>query len=127
MRLLLLATLLTAPAMAAEPTNAELAARVAGLEARMALLEARPATATAQARLSPKALEKKNWLACKQGMSVENIRALLGDPTDEHTVSAVNQYDVSRSWMYGDPGVRGGSVVFQGERVVQCFTWGLAP
>ena len=125
MRLLLLATLLTAPALAAEPTNAELAARVAGLEARMALLEGRPAAT--RATLSPKALDKKNWLACKQGMSVANIRALLGDPTDEHTVSAVNQYDVSRSWMYGDPGVRGGSVVFQGERVVQCFTWGLAP
>lgn len=122
MRLLLLATLLTAPALAAEPTNAELAARVAGLEARMALLEARPATA--QASLSPKALDKKNWLACKQGMSMENIRMLLGDPSSEHTSSAVNQYDVSRTWTYGDPGVRGGSVVFQGERVVQCFSWG---
>lgn len=125
MRLLLLATLLTAPALAAEPTNAELAARVAGLEARMALLENR--TVASPTTLSAKALDKKNWLACKQGMTMENVRTLLGDPTNEHTVSAVNQYDVSRSWMYGDPGVRGGTVAFQGDRVVQCFTWGLAP
>lgn len=125
MRLLLLATLLTAPALAAEPTNAELAARVAGLEARMALLEGRPAAT--RATLSPKALDKKNWLACKQGMSLEDIRKLLGDPNDEQTVSAVNQYDVSRTWSYGDPGVRGGTVIFQGDRVIQCFTSGLAP
>lgn len=122
MRLLLLATLLTAPAFAAEPSNAELAARIAGLEARMAQLEARQPPASTP--LSAQAQDKANWARCKGGMSPDQVRSLLGTPTKEETVSAVNQYPAGRNWLYGTPGVEGGSVVFQGDRVIQCFTWG---
>jgi len=123
MRLLLLAAVLTAPAFAAEPTNAELAARIAGLEARMAQLEAHRPSAP-DYTLSGQAADKANWAKCKGGMTTDQVLSLLGKPNREETVSAVNQYPAGRNWSYGEPGINGGTVAFQGDRVMQCFTWG---
>lgn len=124
MRLLLLATLLTAPALAAEPTNAELVARIAGLEARVAQLEARGAT---PAPATGKALDLDQWRKCGKGQSKERVRELLGKATTEQFASAVNQYPDMETWYYGTPGVGpGGSVVFMAGKVVQCMTVGFS-
>lgn len=127
MRLLFLALLLVAPALASasEPTNAELAARIAGLEARVALLEGGLPPAPQTQAAGAKALELNNWRKCVSGMSKDEIRELLGKPTTEQFASAVNQYSDMDTWIYGSPNAGpGGSVLFMGEKVAQCATFG---
>lgn len=124
MRMLLVGLLLSTPAMAADPTNAELAARIAGLEARMAQLEGRTA-GPPQTPTGPQALNLDNWRQCRKGMSKAQVRALLGKPSTEQFVSAVNQYPDMETWFYGTPGVGpGGSVQIMGGVVAQCITVG---
>lgn len=108
-------------AFAADPTNAELAARIAGLEARMALLEGRSGAPSAAAPTSPKALVFANWEKCRHNMTREEVIELLGEPTSRQSASAVNQYAQSEMLMYGQlPLGQGGTVVLQHERVIQC-------
>lgn len=105
----------------AEPSNAELAARIAGLEARMAQLEARAGAGPTSGPTSPKALVFANWEKCRADMTREQIIELLGEPTTRQSASAVNQYAQSEMLVYGNPPVgQGGTVVLQQGRVIQC-------
>lgn len=123
---ILLSLLASGTALAAEPSNAELMARIAGLEARMAQLEGRLGQASpVAAAATGKALDLDLWRKCKAGQTKEEVMELLGKATTEQFVSAVNQYPDMETWYYGTPGVGpGGSVVFMGGKVVQCITVG---
>lgn len=125
----LVAILASSPALSQEPTNVELAARIAGLEARMAQLEGRaPPAAPKALATSGKALEIENWRACKKNMTREEVIELLGEPTTTQHVSAVNQYPESETLIYGSMmGDPGGSVVMMAGRVVQCFAMNFGP
>lgn len=130
MRMLMIAILFAAsPALAAEPTNAELAARIAGLEARMALLEGRSGAAPApSSTTSAKALVMENWQKCRRNMKREEVIELLGEPTTRQHVSAVNQYPESETLIYGNMiGDTGGSVMLMAGRVVQCMAMNFPP
>ena len=121
---MLILLLTTGSVMAAEPTNAELMARIAGLEARMAQLEGR-LVAAPQTQAAGKALDMDQWRKCKAGQTKEEIVELLGKATTEQFASAVNQYPDMETWYYGTPGVGpGGSVMFMGGKVAQCMTVG---
>lgn len=112
---------LAASAFAAEPSNAELAARIAGLEARMAQLEARAGAGPTSGPTSPKALVFANWEKCRENMTREQVIELLGEPTTRQSASAVNQYARSEVLVYGNPPIgQGGTVVLQQDRVIQC-------
>ncbi|MBJ6984045.1 hypothetical protein [Luteimonas sp. MC1750] len=120
--------LMSSQVLAAEPSNAELAARIAGLEARMAQLEARGAAGKAPSTsTSAKALDMENWRECKAGMTREEVIELLGEPTTRQHVSAVNQYSESETLMYGNVmGDPGGTVVLMSGRVIQCIAMNFA-
>lgn len=121
---ILLSLLVSGTALAAEPSNAELMARISGLEARMAQLEGRLIQA-APAPAAGKALDLDQWRRCRAGLTKEQMIELLGKPTTEQFASAVNQYPDTETWYYGTPGVGpGGSVMFMGGKVAQCVTVG---
>lgn len=125
--MILIATLLTAPAFAAEPTNAELAARLAGLEARMAQLEGRSGAPHSNAPpsrpTSAKSQDLANWRKCVSGMNSEQVIELLGEPNSRTWSNPVNHYEAMENLVYGDlmTGGPGGSVMLMGGKVYQCM------
>lgn len=123
---ILLSLLASGAALAAEPSNAELMARIAGLEARMAQLEGRLGQASpVAAAATGKALDLDQWRKCRAGLTKEQVVELLGKASTEQFASAVNQYPDMETWYYGTPGVgSGGSVMFMGGKVAQCITVG---
>lgn len=125
MRISIIASLLLASASAgaADRTTEELLWRMASLEARVARLEGQAAIPPAPANISPKALDKANWLKCREGLTREELTELLGKANSEQVISGVNGYPTSETWIYGTglPASPGGSVIFLRDRVMQCF------
>lgn len=117
--------LLLASTYAGATDNAtdQLMARMAALEARVARLEGQAAAPAPSADISPKALDKANWLQCRQGLTRDELTELLGKPNAERVISGINNYPSSETWIYGNglPASPGGSVIFNGGRVMQCF------
>lgn len=117
--------LLGIPCVASAQSNAELAARIAGLEARMAQLEGRnvaPDT-SALGPVDPKSQVYDNWRKCRSDMTREQVIALLGEPTSRMHSNAVNQYPETEALTYGHitAGKPGGSVMLMGGKVYQCL------
>lgn len=124
---LLSLTIFASPMLAAQPTNAELAARIAGLEARMAQLEGRAgaphSNAPASRPTSAKSQDLANWRKCVSGMTLAQVKELLGEPNTHNYSNPVNQYEAMDSLVYGDimSGGPGGSVMLMGGKVYQCL------
>lgn len=113
------------PFSASAQSNAELAARIAGLEARMAQLEGRGAApdTSSLGPIDPKSQVFENWRKCKSGMTPEEVIELLGQPTSRMHSNAINNYPEMENLTYGHiiAGKPGGNVSFMRGRSTQCL------